>query len=238
MSKVLVTGATGGLGRVVVEKFLSEGFSVVGVSINNKSVVDTNRKYAESLGLEYLHINIDLTKSTIRLDDLLDVEHVILTHGVNFNANILELKPEIIHESMDVNYVSHFKLAQVAISYWLQNYKEKDNSITYISSVASQCTSPSEVAYHSAKRAMESAMRAFTREFTNETIRFNVISPGLMDTAMGKETVKNRPDVLDRIPLKMLIPVDEVAEMIIRCVKSKSLTGQNLQINAGRNIAI
>jgi hypothetical protein len=55
-----------------------------------------------------------------------------------------------------------------------------------------------------------------------------------MDTKMGKETIKNRPDVLDRIPLKKLVGVDEVVKLIDTVISSPSITGQNFHINNGR----
>jgi len=238
MNYVLVTGATGGLGSVTVMKLLDKGYDVIGLSVNYKDVVDELAEYALKVGQSYTHKTMDLTKELPSLDIIMDASHLVITHGVNFNEDILSLKRGTIETSMNINFISAFEVSQIMIKKWLEFSKNEDNSITYISSVASQCSSPDEVAYHSAKRAMESAMRSFTRAFSNETIRFNVISPGLMDTAMGKKTAEVRPDVLDRIPLKLLTTTDEVAEMVIRSIESKALTGQNIQINAGRNMSV
>ena len=83
-------------------------------------------------------------------------------------------------------------------------------SPTLILSESPRTASPTEIPYHSAKRAMESAMKSFFREYSSKNIRFNVISPGLMNTPMGQAVLKIRPNEVDKIPLGRLIRTKDI----------------------------
>lgn len=233
---ILITGASGGLGSQLCENLLSQGHSVFGFYNTNSpvstSVLDQNKFHG--VKLDFAHIVSGEYVSQYIPED---IDHAIFCHGVNIHKNILQLEKEEIIYSHQVNFISTFLFSQQLVQKW-QKTSDKDRSLIYISSVATKGGSPDEVAYHSAKRASESAMLAFARGFADINIRSNVISPGLMDTKMGKETIKNRPDVLERIPLKKLVGIEEVVSLINTVIQSPSITGQNFHINNGRYCSI
>ncbi|MBP9816038.1 SDR family oxidoreductase [Candidatus Woesebacteria bacterium] len=235
--KILVTGASGGLGTKLCEKLLENGDSVIGFYNANDPVSPKNLNHINFQGVK---LDFVLTTSPELINPHIskDIDHAIFCHGISMSKDILELTRNDIIYSHQVNFMATFLFAQQLVLKWKNDTAKKDRSLIYISSVATKGGSPDEIAYHSAKRASEAMMLSFARGFTNEAIRANVISPGLMDTKMGKQTIKNRPDVLDRIPLKKLVEVDEVVRLIETVILSPSITGQNFHINNGRYSSI
>lgn len=241
--QVLVTGETGGLGFEVAKMLLEQKINILGLSRGSKKEnIDILTSIAKENNSHFNHLSLDLSTLTSK-DDLKKYltefpDHVVICHGKNFNAPVDELGVDTILQSMKINYFGPFLLSQYCYSHWKKQKDGKDHSIIYISSVASKGGSPDEIAYHSTKRAMEAAMLSFAREGASYGIRANVVSPGLMDTQMGKETLKNRPDVLKRIPLGKLTKVQDVTEGVSYLIRAETITGQNLHINAGRYMSI
>lgn len=235
--KVLITGALGGLGTELVKGFLADGYQVVALAHTTPLANDEEAPSDPNITVLYM----DLADQSADLDLVLtahqDVDHIVLCHGKNFNSPILELTKANIDESMAINFYGALRVVQYYVKVWLAQSKQ-DASVTYISSVAAKTCSPDEVAYHAAKRAMESAIHSFAREFASKKLRFNVVSPGLMDTAMGKVTQQNRPDVISRIPMGELVKTKDVFILVKSLVETSSVTGQNFHINAGRYLGV
>jgi 3-oxoacyl-[acyl-carrier protein] reductase len=231
--KILVTGASGGLGSKLSEFFLENGHSVIGFYNTTDPENFSWQSHKNFIGVK-LDFVLVTNPEPLLAHISSDIDHAIFCHGMNLNKDIFALEKNDIQFSHQVNFISTFILAQQILKKWIDTSAKNDKSLVYIGSVATKGGSPDELAYHSAKRAMESAMLSFARAYPDRNIRANVISPGLMDTKMGKETIKNRPDVLDRIPLKKLVGVDEVVKLIDTVISSPSITGQNFHINNGR----
>lgn len=248
--KILITGATGGLGEVISELFLRHELPVIGLSRGTrKDASERLEVLAQKHQTSYTPLSIDFShpdhlKQELEEQSILkkatDISHVIICHGALFNAPIHTIEWSMIEKSMRVNFGGPFILAQYFVKKWIEesNNEKQDRSLVYVSSVATKGGAPAEVAYHSAKRAMESTMLSYTREGAPYGIRANVVSPGLMDTDMGKQTASERPDVLKRIPLGKLTGVQEVARMIYFLTQSPSTTGQNIHINGGRYFTV
>lgn len=251
--KVIITGSTGGLGRTLSEYAIKNGYSVIGLSRGRHPDIDKKLEdFARKNKVSYKSLKADfsdperlktqLEKDTI-IPDIKDISHALICHGANFNYPLPDLSWKTIEESMRVNFGGPFVLAQYLTNQWAKNTKPEDKnkpdrSLVYISTVAVKGASTDELAYHSAKNAMVSAMRSLVRKYTPCGIRFNVVSPGLMDTEMGRTTVLKRPDVLKRIPLGHLVSADEVAKGILYLLESPSITGVDLDINCGRYMSL
>jgi len=235
---LLVTGVTGGLGSVFCDSQIVKGNRVMGIYRNQKKI----EKMPFWGNMNFIPIIYDLT--TLNNNEELviqiknNIRHVVFCHAVCTQKDFLTLTQEDLEYSMQINFMSTFVITQKIIQEWKKLNDGIDRSITFVSSVATVGGSEVELAYHSSKRAAESIMLSVARGFASNKIRANVISPGLMDTPMGRETIKNRPDVLERIPLHKLVTTNEAVQLIELLMSSTSITGQNIHINNGRYLSI
>jgi len=231
---VLLTGGSGGLGSVVCSKLLAEGYKIISVDRSHHDSKDSDN-------LVYVHLDLnDLESIPSALVDL-DFDHLVLVHGVLEAKNFLDLTVEDFTSPLRINFLSNFIITQLAIKKWLSNKSKinfSDNTVTYISSVATKGASQTEVPYLTSKRAFEGVLLACAREFSDDGIRSNVISPGIMNVGMGESVLRERPDVLDRLPIKSPTDPKEIADLIIYLLKAKHVTGQNMHVNSGRYFSI
>ncbi len=227
--RILITGASGGLGTILLEHAFKKGYQITAqVNTHNAHNLINETLPEKSL----IIVKKDFTDDPTLEIDYTTIDSAIICHGQMYNTNPLDLDIALFCESMRVNCISSISIAQKLISSWLKrNHK---GNIVYISSVATRTTSPHEILYHSAKSATESALSGLSREYTKDGICINIIGPGLMDTPMGKEAIANRPDILNRIPTKQPVSTDEVSKLAFLLLETRSIAGAYLPINSGR----
>jgi 3-oxoacyl-[acyl-carrier protein] reductase len=230
---VAITGANGGLGKVLTNKILDRGYSALLMT----STGNTDFSAISSLrGNSVSTLATDFDAAPKNYEQLIPnpnaITDVVLCHGRVYASDLLEVSRQEIETSMQVNFISSFELLQFFIRHWIADPKPR--TITYVSSVAAKTGAPEEIAYHAAKRAMEASLLSIARAYAHIDIRANIVSPGLMNTPMGVRTLMQRPDVTSRIPLGKLTAAEDVADMILTIMDAPSITGQNIHINGGR----
>ena len=231
---VLVTGGNGGLGTIVCSTLLDKNYKVISIG-----KAGTQLKSNEN----FSHFDLNLTnfENSLATINQLSFDHLVLAHAMLEAKDFLDLSIQDFNLPYKTNFLSHFAITQLAIKKWLSestNVAESNHTITYISSVSTKGGTQSEVPYHTSKRAFEGVMLTCAREFSNKGIRSNVISPGIMDVGLGKNILKERPDILDRLPIKSPSDPKEIAELILFLINAKHVTGQSLHVNSGRYFSI
>ncbi len=234
---VLITGVTGGLGSVLARELITANYSIVGLYRNPDifgQFVLPNQDAQKFIKLDLEHV---LSKTDCVDVPANEIEHVVFCHGLHLSNSLCDVTLNDLSLCMQVNFYATSFICQYLIDDWIKDPK-KNRSITYISSVAAKTGAETELAYHASKRAGEALMLSIARAYTQNDIRANVISPGLMNTPMGEKTVANRPDVLSRLPMGRIVDALEVARLCTSLLVSPSITGQNFHINAGRYFSI
>ena len=228
-SKILVIGGNGALGVKVINKLIANNVETV-VHYFGKKLRVKNIK----------HIKIDFNKDTVDFSNYFEepnsFDGIVFTHTYYYSEPITDISKKNLKKSFKVNYLSPLLLLNYFINSWKQN-PSKLRSVVYINTVATKTVSPNEIGYFTMKSAFEVALNSYTRAYSNDTfkIRFNSISPGMMDTPVALNALKERPDVLERIPMKKLTPSDEVANLVFDILFNyPSIVGQNIHINNGR----
>ena len=182
---VLITGASGGIGRATVELFFEKGWSVIGVDRQ-----DFGNSFPEN-GL-FIHSDISelrdielIYSKTQKFSELLDV--VINNAAVQIAKPLLEMSCDEWDQTMASNLRSVFlgvKLAHPLIK------AAGGGAIVNVSSVHAMATSANISAYAASKGGLLALTRAMAIEFAPDNIRVNAILPGAVDTPMLRESMK------------------------------------------------
>jgi len=182
---VLITGASGGIGRATVQLFFEKGWSVIGVDRQ-----DFGNSFPEN-GL-FIHSDISelrdielIYSKTQKFSELLDV--VINNAAVQIAKPLLEMSCDEWDQTMASNLRSVFlgvKLAHPLIK------AAGGGAIVNVSSIHAVSTSANISAYAASKGGLLALTRAMAIEFAPDNIRVNAILPGAVDTPMLRESMK------------------------------------------------
>lgn len=182
--RVLVTGASAGIGRQTAITLSALGAKVTLVGRNEQTLAETlsllagdgNRSYVADLGeIETIE---PLVKRMVASDGAFDG----LAHcaGISYIMPLPMFQHRILHEMMRVNFYAFFELVRVLTKKGRFN---PGMSIVGVSSTAAVCGSVAQSGYSASKAAMEGAVRSMAKELADKQIRVNCVRPGLIHTA-------------------------------------------------------
>jgi NAD(P)-dependent dehydrogenase (short-subunit alcohol dehydrogenase family) len=216
----LVTGAAGGLGKSTAITLARAGANVCIVDINADGLAAT-AETIRAIGCDVITQTVDIgiaencaavieatTQKFQRLDALCNVAAVFVP------SHTTEMSIGDWNKTLAVNLSAPFLLIQSAIPHLLKAH----GAVVNVTSCAAHMGQAYLAAYSATKAALTHLTKSLAMEYMHQPIRFNVVAPGGMMTALaaGLRNLKD-PDVslLSRIsPLRGVVEIDDVAEMV------------------------
>lgn len=234
--KILVTGASSGIGKAIAIECSKMGARVIITGRNEERLAET---YKELVGEHPAYIVADLTKEE-------DIERLVaLTDSLNGLVNCAGLtipKPfKFLQESdietvMTVNFNAPLLLTQRLVK---KKKLEKGASVVFISSISG--TKVSYIAgsiYSASKGAINGLCKGLALELAPQQIRVNTVVPGMVETNIvsGGEIAEEQLEIdRQKYPLKRYGKPEEVAYAVVYLLSGASgwVTGSNLLIDGG-----
>ena len=240
----VVTGASGDLGKKILQKFSEEGANIYALirDINNDSFNDFTEKLSFKFKNKIKIIYLDLEKEeTIKESfEIIKTENSHIDILIN-NAGILEnslfqmTTRKILRKIFDINFFSQFFLTQVYLKL-LNN--SKNGSIVFVSSNSSVDNPIGRVAYSSSKAAINSLTVTLSRESGVKNLRVNAVLPGLTNTKMANNFTKKEAinEYINDVSLKRVAEPDEISNVItfLSSDNSSFINGQLIKVDGGR----
>lgn len=238
----LITGGTHGIGAEAALQLASQGMKLCLVARNGTEEGLT--KKLDATGCEYEFIKADLSdasaceavvQKTFQRFGQIDI--LIHSAGGAAPGNLLNVANETWYKAFDIHLHAIFHLCKAAVPYIKQS---QGGSIILISSAAGLRGVKNALAYAVVKGAIPQFTRALAFELSEQNIRVNCVSPGVIRTRfqdfLTKEQVEN--NINNRIPLKREGAVADVADAITMLVKNNFITGENIVIDGGMSMRI
>lgn len=244
--RILVTGASKGIGKAIAALLLQKG-AIVALNYRNTlaGVEELQKNYGAERAipihadLENQDETIDLFKST--LEKLSGLDTIIL------NAGIFEPHPvddslsswlEVWKKTMQVNLDSVGILTRLCVEYFK---KQKQGRLVYIGSRAAFRGETQEyLAYAASKGGITSLAKSVARSFGKYNIKAFVVAPGFTKTEMAMEAIsKIGPDkVLENLALNRLTTPEDIAPLVALMCSGlmDHATGVTIDVNAGSYI--
>lgn len=229
MKKVLITGASGAIGRAIAEYFVEKGYKVFAGYCKNKPKIDG----AES-------IFIDVTdKNSIKdaLKYMGGVDVLVNNAGISEQKLFTDIEEEDWDRIFSVNIKGMYMVTKEAISKMIS---KKSGRIINISSIWGEIGGSMEVHYSSAKAAVIGFTKALAKEMSLSGITVNCVSPGMISSPMnGHLDDEDIKGIEDEIPLKRQGDPFEVAKGVYFFASDMAdyITGQVLSVSGGWNIS-
>ena len=233
--KILVTGATGGIGREIVKKFISLEGNVVATGTNIEKL-DLLKKNFPNVNVIKFNISehskieefIDNASTQLRGLDIL-----INNAGTNMDNLSLRMKDEEWKKVIDINLTSTFLLSKYAIKKMLKN---KYGRIVNITSIVGHTGNLGQANYAASKAAIIGMSKSLAIEYAKKNITINCVSPGFIQSNMTDKIVESIKAVLtSRIPMSKLGTGEDVSNTVafLSSDAASYITGQTLHVNGG-----
>lgn len=230
--KALVTGGTRGIGKAIVDEFVSLGADVIAVARNlQQGDKNASAKYLEG----------DITDPLFRQQVLYEVSktwgmlHVLVNNvGTNIRKKFSEYTEEEYRKLFETNLFAMTALTQAAHELLV---KSGNGSVVNIASVAGSVDVQSGPPYGMTKAAIIQMGRHLAVEWA-PTIRVNTVSPWYIQTPLT-QPVLSQPDRLERIlartPMGRVGKPEEVAGIVAFLAMDHAayITGQNILVDGG-----
>ena len=188
---VIVTGATGGLGREFVKQILKEDIDEVwAIARNEQKLSNLRKEYGEKV----IPISIDLSdlNGIQQIENMLQekkphVEYLINNAGLAKMGKYNEFSIEEIDKTINVNCKAPVMLAQICIPYMGQGSK-----IMNISSASAFQPNPYINLYAASKAFERSYSRALNVELYGTGITSTAVCPGWIDTELLQKEINGK----------------------------------------------
>ena len=172
--KILITGATGGIGNALVKKFLSLDGTVLATG--------TNTEKLDSLKKEFPNINVlkfdisDHSKIEEFIENvssqLVGLDVLVNNAGITMDNLSLRMKNEEWKKVIDVNLSSTFYLCKHAIKKMLKN---KYGRIVNITSIVGHTGNLGQANYSASKAGMVAMSKSLAIEYAKNNITINCV---------------------------------------------------------------
>ncbi len=238
---VLVIGASGSIGEIVVKNLLQEGYFVIASSKNEKKF---KRKFKSQLLKHKKHFHFyrnDLadTKATERFISNVTAKYKSINYFINCagkinRKNFNEETIEEYNEVLNTNFVSPMIIVKELLKKMkLKNFGKIINLSSQMAKIPHPGAAPS---YEISKSSINTLTRHLVKKYAQYNIYLNVISPGTIKSDMQKTMkISKLKEIISNIPSKKLGNPQDVANLVLYLFSNKSnyINGAVININGG-----
>ncbi len=249
---VIVTGATRGIGRAVVDAIVARGGKVVAIA-RDEAALDAieasapERVRAVATDLEDVARIPKVVERAI--DAFGSVDGVINCAGIARYEPVGAISLDSVEAQLRVNLVAPLLLSQAIASH----FRGRGGSIVNVSSTLSERVAQHTLVYAASKAALNTVTKGLALELAPDGVRVNAVLPGGVDTDMLRAPRLRPGEILDSValearvesqlaglaalhPLGRLGTREEVAAVIISVLDQTWQTGSLVTIDGGLSL--
>ena len=234
--KIIVTGATGGIGNSIVSKLYSHGANILASGTRKEKLDELKLKHDNLNILKFDISQIDkiekfIEDATLSLGGNIDC--IINNAGITLDNLAIRMSLDEWQKVIDINLTSTFLLSKFAIKKMLKN---KSGKIINITSVVGHTGNLGQANYTASKAGIIAMSKSLAMEYAKKNINVNCISPGFIKTAMTEKIDdKFKEFIISKIPSAKLGEPEDIANAVIFLASNQSdyINGETIHVNGG-----
>ena len=242
MKKVIVTGASGGIGKEIAKNFASNGYQTICFYNSNKDGVKEleNWAFANNIKGAIYPVKVNLSSPVSignaykkLIEKFKSIDVLVNNAGISLTKLITDTSLEEWNKVFDINMKSVFLLTNLVLE---QMISKKYGKIINISSMWGVHGASMEVAYSASKSALIGYTKALAKEVGPSNINVNCVCPGLIDTKMNAHLSKeDLSSLVDCTPLSRIGTPKDVANLVtfLASESANFITGECITIDGG-----
>ena len=246
---VLVTGANGGIGKAIVNKYSRQGLTMAIADKDedaaNKLVHEINSSNGKAMAFpgDLLDQNYSDNLANEVKEKLGSIDILINNAGLMRRGNITQTSDEDYELSMKINVEAPFRLIRASIPLMVDS---GGGSIVNISSCWGINPGPNHLIYCTTKAALAAMTKCLGRDHAHQNIRINAVCPNEVNTPMlrtGFEIRGLNPDDAIRelnqsVPIGHIAEPEEIADVVafLSSNEARYICGSLVEINGGKAV--
>ena len=233
--KVLITGATGGIGHSIVHKFYNLGSKIVATGTNEIKLDNLKKKFPNISVEKFKLDEHDKIEEFIEKVDknLEGLEILVNNAGITQDNLSIRLTEENWKKVLDINLTSTFLMSKFSIKKML---KRKLGKIINITSIVGHTGNLGQANYSASKAGIVAFSKSLAIEYAKKNININCVSPGFIKTEMT-DTINEefKKILISKIPSGNLGTGEDVANCVVFLASDMAnyINGETIHVNGG-----
>jgi NAD(P)-dependent dehydrogenase (short-subunit alcohol dehydrogenase family) len=243
-SVAVVTGAAGGIGFAIAQRFARDGVNVVVSDVREEAAVTAARTLDDSADAAVVGLGVDVTDSASVAALVLSVvhrfgrvDHVVNCAGMSLSSPTADHPDADWRRVVDLNLSGTFYMCR---EFATELFKTR-GTVVNISSIAGFAVTRPEVhaGYDATKAGVAALSRTLGVEWAAQGVRVNAVAPGYTNTELLKAVGADSPETMaawiSQTPQRRLMEPTDIAEVVVflSSPASGAITAQTIVADGG-----
>ena len=231
--KIIVTGASGGIGNELVKKFISLKGQVLATGTNDVKLKKLKKNFPSIEILKFDMSKHSEIESFIEdaYSKLNGLDILVNNAGITLDNLSLRMKSDEWQKVIDINLTSTFYSCKYALKKMLKN---KFGRIINITSIVGHTGNIGQANYTASKAGIIAMSKSLAIEYAKKNITINCVSPGFIQTIMTDQINEEvKKSLMSRIPMNKLGNGEDVSNSVAFLASDSAsyITGETIHVN-------
>ena len=237
--KVLITGATGGIGGCLIKKFDNLESTIIATGTNENKLDNLKKKFTN------IHVEKFKLDEHSKIEEFIEkidkkfngIDVLVNNAGITLDNLSIRLTEENWKKVIDINLTSTFLMCKYAIKKML---KKRNGKIINITSIVGHTGNLGQANYSASKAGIVAFSKSLAIEYAKKNININCVSPGFIKTEMTDKINEDFKKILiSKIPSGKLGTGDDVSNCVAFLASDMAdyINGETIHVNGGMYMA-